>query len=97
MSGEIIPSSAVVCCGLMVCTAVLAGIGHWCPCSCSQLSQRVRISVCLCEHPRFEVLCWFNSIFSVTQRDSKGETGGAGEAVEVPLSVSVPVPHIQQV
>lgn len=94
VSEEIIPSSAVVCCGLMVCTALLGGIGHWCPWSWSQLSQRVRISVCLCEHPRFEVLCLFNSIFSMTQSDSKEEAGGAGEAVEVPLSVSA-IPHKQ--
>lgn len=76
VSGEIIPSSAVVCCGFMACTAASAGIGHQCPWSWSQLSQRVRMCVCLCEHPRFEVLCLFNSIFSMTQRDSKDEAGG---------------------
>lgn len=75
VSGEITPSSAVVCCGLMVCTVVLAGTGRQCPWSWSQLSQRVRISVCLCEHPRFKALCLFNSIFSMTQRDSKEKAG----------------------
>lgn len=97
VAGEIIPSSAAVCCDLMVCTAALAGFGHQCPWSWSQLSQRVRISVCQCEHPRFELLCSFSFVFSMTQRDSKEEAGGAGGAVEVPLSVSVLVPHQQQV